>query len=164
MTRPTATTLRALAGALALAALAPAHAATIDLGDPSVMSQRGQRLKLAVPYGSSPGERVSIARFEVVSVQAPAGYAAPDPAAFSFAKPERRNLVLVESREPVDAPELTLAVRVIGEPDSAQSWRIAVPPARMAPDASVAPPPAARAPAAERAARRVPTRPAAVVR
>ena len=67
--------LAAAAVALALAApgLAAAQAATIDLGDPSVMSQRGQRLALALPYGSSPGERVSVSRFEVVSVKAPDG-------------------------------------------------------------------------------------------
>jgi hypothetical protein len=153
------------AAALALAAAtlcAGARAAAIDLGDPSVMSQRGQRLKLAVPYGSAPGERPSVGRFEVVAVRAPAGHAAPDPAAFSFARPERRNVVLVQSHEPVHAPELEIVLRVAGTDATERTLRVAVPPESLAtavPAAAVV-----RAPVAERAARRVPTRPDAPVR
>jgi len=121
------------AGLLLVAALAPAAAAAataVDLGEPSVLSQRGQKLKLAVPYGSAPGERVSVNRFEVVAVEAPTGFRAPDPAGFSFAKPERRNLVILQSREPIEAPRLLVTVRVVNQPDSEQTFRVAVPPAR----------------------------------
>jgi hypothetical protein len=161
--------LAAAAVALALAApgLAAAQAATIDLGDPSVMSQRGQRLALALPYGSSPGERVSASRFEVVSVKAPDGWTAPDPAGFSFAKPPRRNVVYLRSRETVDAPELTVTVRVAEQPDSLQTFTIGVPPARATAVASGAPamtPVSTGAAAAERAARRAPARERATVR
>jgi hypothetical protein len=124
---------RPLAAALlALACAAPAGAqqAAVDFGEPSVLSQRGQRLKVVVPYGSNPGERLSATRFEVVSVQAPDGWQAPDPAAFTVSKPSRRNLVYLQSSEYVDAPELTFAVRVAGEPGEPQSWTIALPPAR----------------------------------
>ncbi|HYF59317.1 MAG TPA: hypothetical protein VEA81_10205 [Burkholderiaceae bacterium] len=152
------------AALLAVLCAAPAlAAAAVDLGDPSVMSQQGQRLKLALPYGSTPGERVSVSRFEVVSVQAPAGGRAPEPADFTIAKPERRNLVLLQSREPVDAPELLLAVRVADQPGSEQTWRIAVPAPRAAAPVLAAASPV-RATAAERPARRVPTRPAQSVR
>jgi hypothetical protein len=166
--------------ALAIAAVAPAAALaagagaaptpTLDLGEPSVLSQRGQRLKLALPYGSAPGERVSASRFEVVSVTAPDGYRAPSPAEFEFAKPQRRNFVYLSSREAVDAPELTVVLRVADQPEGAQTWRIVVPPARAAvsavpvsaPAAAVARP--ARGSATERAARRGPTRDASPAR
>jgi hypothetical protein len=140
-----------LLGAALLAALtAPAAASTptalpaLDLGAPSVQSQRGQRLKLVVPFGSTPGEPVSVTRFEVVSVQAPAGFQAPDPAGFTISKPASRNLVFLQSRESIEAPELTLTVRVADQPEGMQTWTVGVPPAQ----ASM---PMARADAAPRA-------------
>ncbi|MFZ4758473.1 MAG: hypothetical protein ACOYLX_09935 [Burkholderiaceae bacterium] len=154
-----------LVGLLLVAALVPAVSAAstaVDIGELSVLSQRGQKLKLVVPYGSAPGERVSVTRFEVVSVEAPTGFRAPDPAGFSFAKPERRNLVILQSREPIDAPRLLVTVRVVDQPDSEQTFRVAVPPARAsaAPTGAVASPMAMpvslRAERAPRAARRTP--------
>jgi hypothetical protein len=134
--------------ALALVAVAPAAhasgaAAPLDLGEPSVLSQRGQRLKLALPYGSAPGERVSASRFEVVSVTAAEGWRAPDPAGFEIAKPPRGNVAYLTSRERVDAPELTVVLRVADQPEGQQAWRIAVPPARAAVSATPAVLPAA---------------------
>jgi hypothetical protein len=131
--RPPRTAFAAVSAALLVLATVPAAAIAsqgIDLGDPSVLSQRGQRLALALPYGSAPGERVSVTRFEVVSVRAPDGWSAPDPAGFSFAKPERRNLVYLRSSETVDAPELSVTVRVAEQPDSLQTFTILLPPAR----------------------------------
>jgi hypothetical protein len=165
--RPHAASRAAALLALALAAVAPGAFASgtappLDLGEPSVLSQRGQRLKLALPYGSAPGERVSATRFEVVSVSAADGWRAPDPAGFEFAKPPRRNFVYLTSREPVDAPELTVVLRVADQPEGEQTWRIAVPPARAAVSAvpvsapAAAVPRAARGSAAARAARRTP--------
>ena len=149
-----------LALALGAPALVVAEPAAIDLGDPSVTSQRGQRLAIALPYGSAPGERISVSRFEVVSVKAPDGWAAPDPAGFSFAKPPRRNLVYLRSREVVDAPELTVTVRVAEQPDALQTFTVMVPPARatLVADVPAAKPVSARAARAERAARRAPAR------
>ena len=120
--------------ALLLLGAAPAGAIAsqpIDLGDPSVLSQRGQRLAIALPYGSAPGERVSVSRFELVSVRAPDGWSAPDPAGFSLAKPAHRNVVYLRSREAVDAPELALTVRVADQPASAQTFTVRLPPARV---------------------------------
>ena len=164
---PHAATRAAALIALALAAVAPGAVAggntpPLDLGEPSVLSQRGQRLKLALPYGSAPGERVSATRFEVVSVSAAEGWRAPDPTGFEFAKPPRRNFVYLTSREPVDAPELTVVLRVADQPEGEQTWRIAVPPARAAASAVPVSAPAAVVPrakrgsAAGRAARRSP--------
>ncbi len=146
--------------ALALGADFQAHAATpIDLGEPSVLSQQGQRLRIALPYGSPPGEPVSATRFEVFSVEAPAGWTAPDPGRFTIAKPARRNLVYLQSHQTIDAPELILAVRVAGQEDGLQTWRISVPPARSASSTTEARPaavPASQRNAAKRKARRSP--------
>jgi hypothetical protein len=150
------------AALLALAAIPGAAVASepmIDLGDPSVLSQRGQRLSIALPYGSAPGERVSVSRFEVVSVEAPDGWAAPDPSGFSFAKPARRNLVYLRSRETVDAPELALTVRVAEQPQSLQTFTVQLPAARASASQAAEPsavPVSARAAAGKRPARRTP--------
>lgn len=130
MTRLRRLALRPLlaTGAL-LWAGAAAAAPTLDLGDPSVLSQQGQRLKIVMPYGSAPGERVSPMRFEVVSVQVPEGFVAPAADDFTLSSPGQRNLVFLQSREPVDAPEVVLTVRVADQPDGTHTWRIGVPPA-----------------------------------
>lgn len=158
--RPGAASLIAAALLAAIcAAPAMAQQGALDLGDPSVMSQRGQRLKLALPFGSTPGERVSPMRFEVVSISAPDGWTAPDPSTFTISKAARRNLVYMQSREPVDAPELTLTVRVAGEQGETQAWKLVVPPsqATVLPaslETGAVPKPPSRAAAKTRAARR----------
>jgi hypothetical protein len=149
------------AALLAVTCSAPALAqeGALDLGDPSVHSQRGQRLKLVLPFGSTPGERVSPTRFEVVSVRAPEGWTAPDPGAFTISKAARRNLVYLQSRELVDAPELTVAIRVAGQPGEPQAWKFTVPAAQAT--ASQDTRPAAAPPAPGRKAARSARRPAA---
>lgn len=127
MIRPAIRTRLLPLALLACVGLPATAGAEVLLGDPSVQSQRGQRLKLVLPYGSAPGEPVSATRFEVVSVVAPPGYEAPRANTFLIAKPARRNLVVLHSAEPVDAPELTVVVRVAGRDDSTQTWRVAVP-------------------------------------
>jgi hypothetical protein len=170
MPHPTRPALGPLLGAAMLAALAgPAAASTpavlpaLDLGAPSVQSQRGQRLKVVVPFGSTPGEPVSVTRFEVVSVQAPAGFRAPDAAGFTISKSPSRNLVFLQSRESIEAPELTLTVRVADQPEGTQTWTIGVPPERASTpmaQADAAP----RLSGAERRARRGPARQASAGR
>ena len=136
MPRPSRPVLGPLLTAALLAAVAaPAGASAptgqpaLDLGAPSVLSQQGQRLKLIVPFDSGPGEPVSATRFEVVSVQAPAGFAAPDATGFTIAKPSSRNLIVLQSRELIEAPELTVTVRVANQPEGVQTWTLGVPPA-----------------------------------
>lgn len=119
--------------AAALAAGAP-PALAIDLGEPSVLSQQGQRLRVAIPFGSAPGERIPVTRFSVVSAKALDGESAsPDAARFTIAKPERRNVVFVQSAEPVSAPRLRLVVSVAGNPPSSAAFDVDVPPPQAAP-------------------------------
>jgi hypothetical protein len=146
-----AAALLASSAGLAGATTSPAQPA-LDLGAPSIQSQQGQRLKLMMPFGSAPGEPVSATRFEVVSVHAPPGFPAPAASGFTISKPASRNLVLLQSREAIEAPELTVTVRVADQPEGVQTWKIGVPPARAS--MAVQPQAAAPGPAAVRPARR----------
>jgi|SRR5690606_21440836 len=123
--------VRALVAILASAGLAlPGSAAAIDLGDASVLSRQGQRLELAIPFGSEPAERVSATRFQVVSVEAPGnGAQAPDPGRFTISRPERRNVVYLRSERPVDLGRLRIVVSVSGldGPGTAAAYDIVVP-------------------------------------
>lgn len=111
--------------------VAQGQAERIDLGRPSVLSQRGQRLKVAIPYGSAPGAPVSPVRIWVAAVDVPDGEIKPDARAFTVLRPQRRNIVIVQSREPVTASRLTLTLRVAGQ-DDAPTFDLEVPPIRFA--------------------------------
>ncbi len=102
-----------IVGALALAANI-AHA-EVQLGDPSVLSQRGQRLKIAVPYGSNPGERVPLLRFTIEDIKVPEGFKAPSARGFTMMQGESRNVVTLLSRESVDAPKMSMIVKVANQ-------------------------------------------------
>jgi hypothetical protein len=104
---------------------------SIDIGEASVQSQQGQRLKIVVPFGSAAGQRVTPLRFSVEDVQAPAGYLAPSVNGFTISKPDARNFVVLHSREVVDAPSISLAVRVSNQAQATQRFNLAVPPAQM---------------------------------
>lgn len=143
------------ASMLALTAMPAAGAqGDIKLGEPSVLSQRGQRLKLAVPYGSATGERISSLGIEIVSIEAPDGERAPDLTRFTTATPEQRNLVFITSAERVDAAALTINYRFIDRPNSLQTWRVMVPPALMAESREIGLEPASARPAASRRSKR----------
>ena len=129
-----------LAAAIAmLATMAlPGGAAAIDLGDASVLSRQGQRLHIAIPFGSEPAERVAVTRFSVVSVEAlGTGGDAPDPSRFSFSRPERRNVVYLRSERPVDLDRLRIVVSVSGldGEGTGAAYDIVIPPPRLTPAA-----------------------------
>ena len=134
----------------------PASAAEgdVDLGEPSVLSQRGQRLKLAIPYGSAPGERVSSVGIEIVSIEAANGARAPDIKRVTTSTPERRKLVFMTSAERSDAAELTISYRFSGQPGSLHTWRVMVPPALMADSTGISVAPSTSRPASSGRTRR----------
>ncbi|MFA7505235.1 MAG: hypothetical protein WCZ28_11095 [Burkholderiaceae bacterium] len=119
-----------------LAMSMPGLASAIDLGDASILSRQGQRLHIAIPFGSQPGERVAATRFRVVSVEAldEAG-APPDPDRFTVSRPQRRNVVYLRSERPVDHERLRIVVSVsgLGDEATAAAYDIVIPPARYAP-------------------------------
>jgi hypothetical protein len=114
----------------------------IDMGDASVLSQQGQRLKVAVPYGSDVGEKFPLLRFEVRSVEAAAGQSAPVARDFTISKPESRNVIFLQSKEPITASNLKLVLAVAGSPGQLLAYDLAVPPASATTRIQEAPKPA----------------------
>ena len=148
-----------LLAALLMIGCPAAHA--IDMGDASVLSQQGQRLKIAVPYGSAPNEAVAVMRFAVGDVTVPAGYLAPKAGDFVISKPERRNFIILQSRESVNAPRVQLVLNVANNDAPKVAYDLAVPPARYSGAASTAKPAAKSTAAGQRALRKKPLTPAA---
>jgi hypothetical protein len=106
-----------------------AQAQNIDLGEPSVLSQQGQRLKIAVPFGSNPGEDVPLLRFQVLEVQAGNNERAPLAKGFTISKPEKRNVVYLQSHEVVNASQVKLVLAMAGNPAKRMEIDVNVPPA-----------------------------------
>lgn len=127
------TVLKAGLSALICACVSAPATASVLLGDLSVQSQRGQRLKVALPYGSGPAERVPLMRFTVEDVQVPPGFKAPSPRSFMMMQGESRNVVTMQSREPFDAPSVTMVIKVANQPnDALRTFTVAVPQAQTA--------------------------------
>jgi hypothetical protein len=107
--------------------------AEVQLGDPSVISQRGQRLKIALPYGSNPGERIPVLRFTIEDVKVPEGYKAPAARGFTMLQGETRNIVTLLSREIVDAPSMTMVVKVANQTgENSRNYVVNIPENRAA--------------------------------
>jgi hypothetical protein len=117
---------------------------TISMGEASVMSQQGQRLKIAVPYGSDVGDKISLLRFEVQSVDAGSGQSAPSARGFTISKPEHRNVIFLQSAETVNTSNLKLVLAVAGSPGKRIEYEIAVPPASATVPVALAPAPAVK--------------------
>lgn len=116
---------------------------TIDLGTPSVLSQRGQRLRIAVPFGSTPGAPVAATRFTVGAVDVPNGFEPPLAEDFVVRMPERRNVVILQSKAPMDASSASIELRVAGQPSV--RFDVVIPPARYTADGGAAAPAATAA-------------------
>ena len=124
----------ALATGAALFAMATAHVKpvranepAIVVGAPTVLSARGQRLKVAVPVNSEGRERLSAASFLIENVQAPEGLVAPDAQGFTVLRPARGTYVIFQSNEVVDAPALSLRFTVAGDPRSPYQMDLRIP-------------------------------------
>ena len=124
----------ALATGAALFAMAtgktrPARAAepSVSFGAPTVLSARGQRLKVAVPLNREGRERLSAASFLIEGVQAPEGLSAPQAGGFTVLRPERGAYVVFQSNEIVDAPALSLRFTVAGDPRSPYQMDLKIP-------------------------------------
>lgn len=100
----------------------------IDIGQPSVSSAQGQRLKVLLPYGSKPGEQLPVTRVMVESVNVPPGFAAPSPSQFIISQPEKRNVITLHSRELVNAPKVELVLSLANTEPSRQTITLDIPP------------------------------------
>jgi hypothetical protein len=120
--------------ATALLSLASLQAnAVVDLGEASVLSQQGQRLKVAVVYGSGPGERVPVTRFTVAEVRADASTTpAPRAELFTISAPETRNIVYLQSKEIVRTDKVQIVMTAADTPGKKVVYDLVVPPAKSA--------------------------------
>lgn len=115
------TTLGALLFALAGSAFA------VEWGIAGVLSQQGQRLKVAIPYTTKSPEPVSVLQFRVVRSAAPEGSFSPEPQSFTISKAPGQNMVILQSRELVYANQVDLVVQVVTEPDKAVRYDLRIP-------------------------------------
>jgi hypothetical protein len=125
---------RLLTGSMLIAALwwvASSAQAQVELGTASVQSQQGQRLKVVIPYGSGPGEPVSINRFSVESATLADGRTI-DPKQFTMMAPLNRNYLVVQSRSNVYSPTVKLAMNVSNTGKGPQVMDLNVPAAKAA--------------------------------
>jgi hypothetical protein len=124
-------TLLAAASATFIAFAGPTFAA-VDLGDASVLSQQGQRLKVAVVYGSGAGENVPVTRFSVAEIRSDAKEGAPKAEMFTISQPQKRNIVYLQSKEIVRLDKLQLVMTAADSPDKKVVYDLVVPPAKSA--------------------------------
>jgi hypothetical protein len=107
--------------------------AVVDLGEASVLSQQGQRLKVAVVYGSGPGERVPVTRFTVAEVRAEDSTTpAPKAELFTISAPEKRNIVYLQSKEIVRTDKVQIVMTAADTPGKKVVYDLIVPPAKSA--------------------------------
>ncbi len=122
-------TVMAAAAAWSLASVRPAPAAEElrTFGAPTVLSARGQRLKVVVPMVEAAGIRASAAAFAVEQSQAASGFDAPTPEGFTVMRPSRSPYVVFQSAEVVEAPAVSLTFAVAGDPKSPYQMDLAIP-------------------------------------
>ena len=105
---------------------------SVDLGDASVMSMQGQRLKIAVPYGSKVGEKVPVLRFSIESVEGNGTRENIQTNNFVISQPEFRNVIYLQSRDPVTASNVKLVLNVADNPVQQVAYDLAIPPLKFA--------------------------------
>ena len=105
--------------------LAPVSANAIEWGTAGVLSQQGQRLKVAVPFAAS--ERISVVQFMVISSSATAGSNSPDPAEFTISKSPDTGMVFFQSSEPIYTSAIDLVIQVASDPGSAVRYQLRIP-------------------------------------
>jgi hypothetical protein len=123
-------TISSAIGRTALGALLFAVAGTafaVEWGIAGVLSQQGQRLKVAIPYTHANNEPLSVLQFRVVRSAAPAGSFSPEPGQFTISKAPGQNMVVLQSNELVYANQVDLVVQVVSEPDKAVRYDLRIP-------------------------------------
>jgi hypothetical protein len=116
---------------ISLAPFGMAHSA-VDIGEASVISQQGQRLKVAVTYASAPGERVPVTRFSVSEVSSESTGQVPKADQFTISQPATRNVLYLQSKEIVKIDKLKLVMVAADSPGKNVVFDLLVPPAKSA--------------------------------
>ena len=122
----------ALVATLAVGLLGTTSAAALELGKPTVLSQRGQKLKVAVPFTARGGESTSVSRFAVEGVTLPAGFAPLTADDMVLAKSPDHNVLFLRSERLVTAPGVELVLAVKDGRSQPVSYQLEVPAARAA--------------------------------
>ena len=123
------TMLAAVAGAGLAAASLPAQAVEypVNFGEPVVLSERGQPLKVLLPFEGTPNDRASAVAFLVENAEVPDGFRAPVARNFVIMRPDASPYVIFHSEEDVTAPQILLTVNVMGDPNSPYQMRLSIP-------------------------------------
>ncbi len=100
---------------------------TVSFGAPTVLSARGQRLKVAIPVRREGAYRLSAASFLIETVLAPEGVPAPSVEGFTVLRPEVGSYVVFQSNEIIEAPTLSLRFTVAGDPKSPYQMDLKIP-------------------------------------
>ncbi|MDO4904224.1 MAG: hypothetical protein Q4A16_01500 [Lautropia sp.] len=111
--------------AISLPTAAVEHA--LQFGEPIVLSQQGQRLKVLLPFETAPHDRATAVAFMVEKAEVPDGFRAPTPSAFTIMRPDETPYVILHSAEQLDAPNAMLTVSVAGDPSSPYQLRVDIP-------------------------------------
>lgn len=99
----------------------------VNFGEPIVLSQQGQRLKVLLPFQSAPNDRATAAAFLVEKADVPDSYRAPDPRAFTVMRPDSSPYVIFQSKQDVHAPSIQLTVSVAGDEKSPYQMHLNIP-------------------------------------
>lgn len=99
----------------------------VNFGEPIVLSQQGQRLKVLLPFDTAPNDRATAVAFLVEGAEAPEGYTPPTPARFTVMRPDDSPYVIFHSTEDVNSPTLSLTVSVMGDENSPYQMNLNIP-------------------------------------
>ena len=114
--------------ALALAAsLIAAAANAIEFGTASVLSAKGQRLKVMIPFAAAENELVSVTQFQVLSSESSPGTRAPDPTRFTLSMPMTSNVLMLQSEEAIEADTVHVVVGLAGRSDTDVRYELQLP-------------------------------------
>ncbi len=102
-------------------------ATAVEWGVAGVLSQQGQRLKVAVPFETDQGIDLSVVQFRVVRSAAPAGSFSPEPGMFTISKAPGTGMVILQSAELVYANQVDLVLQVVNHPDKAVRYDLRIP-------------------------------------
>ena len=99
----------------------------VNFGEPIVLSEQGQPLKVLLPFDGTPNDRATAVAFLVENTEVPEGFRAPAARNFTVQRPEDSPYVIFHSREDVKAPQIVLTVNVMGDSNSPYQMQLTIP-------------------------------------
>lgn len=115
-----------MAGVL-IAAMTSTAVNAVEFGTASVLSGKGQRLKVAIPFDAQAGELLSVTQFHVVTSEASAGAQAPDPKRFTLSMPLNNNVLILQSEELMYADQVALELGIASNEETNVRYEFKLP-------------------------------------